>query len=156
AVKQREFAWGADKPAGENWVLLSAGQAALQQGQLRKERELTSRFLAASETAKWKEVTASTLACDAVSEGEIGNIGRAREQAAKSEALALTRSNGTCLVLALSLAGDKSHTEKLIAQVAGRYPADTALQLVYLPMARAILESSSVDSTKSIDTLRAA
>ena len=155
-VKQREFAWGADKPAGKNWVLLAAGQAALQHGQLQKERELTSRFLAASDVAKWKEVTASTLACDAVAEAEIGNIGRAREQAAKSQALALTRSNGTCLVLALSLAGDKSHTEKLIAQMAERYPADTALQAVFLPMAKTILESSSVDSTKSIEALRPA
>src|SRR5262249_10357301 len=115
SVKQREFAWGADKPAGENFVLLVAGGAALQHGQLHTERELTSRFLAASDAAKWKEVTASTLGCEAIWEGEIGNIGRARELAAKSEALALTRSNGACLVMALSLAGDKAHTHKLIA-----------------------------------------
>jgi len=83
-------------------------------------------------------------------------MARAREQAAKSEALAVTRTNGPCLVLALSLAGDSSRANKLIEEIGRRYPSDTLLQTVYLPMGRAVLEASPSDSAKSIETLRPA
>jgi len=156
AVMRREFDWGADKPGGANYVLALAAQAALQRGQLQRFRDLTSQLLAASQAAKLKEVSAQALGCEALGEAEISNMARAGEEAAKSEALAVTRSNGPCLVLALSLAGDSSRTQKLIDQLSRRYPSDTLLQSVYLPMAKSILESSPASSAKSIEMLRSA
>ena len=156
ALIKREFDWGANQPAGANFVLILAAKAALQRGQLHKARDLTSQFLAASQAAKLKELSALTLACQAVGEAEVGNLARAREQAAKSEALAVTRTNGPCLVLALSLAGESSRAQKLINELGRRYPSDTLLQSVYLPMARAILEERPASSAQSIETLRPA
>jgi len=156
ALIKREFDWGANQPAGANFVLFLAAQAALQRGQLHNARDLTSQFLVASQAAKLKELSAQALACQAVGEAEVGNFARAREQAAKSEALAVTRTNGPCLVLALSLAGDSSRAQKLIDELGRRYPSDTLLQSVYLPMARAILEERPASSTQSIETLRPA
>jgi tetratricopeptide (TPR) repeat protein/predicted Ser/Thr protein kinase len=153
---RREFDWGSNKPAGDNFVLLLAAQAALQRGQLQRSRDLISQYVAASEAAKLKEGSAQALACEAVGEAEVGNMARAREQAAKSEGLAVTRTNGPCLVLDLSLAGDSSRAQKLIDEIGRRYPSDTLLQSAYLPMAKAILESSPTDSAKSIDILRPA
>ena len=156
AVIKREFEWGANQPAGANFVLLLAAQAALQRGQLQKARDLTSQFLAASQAAKLKEVSALAFACEAVGEAEVGSMARAREQAAKSETLAVTRTNGPCLVLALSLAGDSSRARKLIDELSRRYPSDTLLQSIYLPMGQGILEASPTDSTRSVETLRPA
>jgi len=156
ALMRREFEWGANRPAGENWILLGAGAVALQHGELQKARELLSRFVTASEAAKLKEVTAQAYGCFAIGEAEIGNMARARDLAIKSEALAVTRSNGPCLVLALSLAGDRVHAQKLMTELARRYSEDTLLQSVILPMARAILEASPTSSAKSVEALRSA
>jgi serine/threonine protein kinase/Flp pilus assembly protein TadD len=154
SLKKRELEWGANKPAGDNFVLLIAAQEAAQHGALRKSRDLQARYLTASEAAKLMEVTAQALACSAVNEQEFGNFVRAREMAAKSEALATTRSNGGCLVVAWSLVGDNVHTQKLMADLARRYPADTLLESVYLPIARALLEASPTNSAKSLEELR--
>jgi hypothetical protein len=81
-------------------------------------------------------------------------VARAREDTAKSETLSRTRTNGPLLVLALSLAGDSSRAQKVIAELSQRYPSDTLPQSVYLPMAKAILESSPSGSARSIETLQ--
>ena len=154
ALMQREFAWGAHRRAGENWVLNIAAAGAMQRGQLQKARDLTGQALSASQSGNLREVSAANLANRALWEAEVGNLPRAREEAAKSEALSRTRTNGPVLVLALSLAGDSSHAQKVIAELSQRYPSDTFLQSVYLPMAKAILESSRTSSAKSIETLQ--
>jgi tetratricopeptide (TPR) repeat protein len=156
ALKKREFEWGANKPAGDNFVLFIAAQGAAQHGRLQESRDLQARYLAAIEAAKMKEVTAQGLACFAVDEAELGNVARAREMAAKSEALATTRSNGGCLVMAWCLAGDTAQAQKLIAELGRRYSADTLIQSVYLPMGRAMLDGSATNYTKSIEELKPA
>jgi tetratricopeptide (TPR) repeat protein len=153
ALKKREFDWGANKPAGDNFILFIAAQEAAQHGELQKSRDLQSRYLATTEAAKMKEVTALGLACFAVDEAEFGNLARAREMAAKSEALATTRSNGGCLVMAWSLLGDEAQTKKLIGEFGRRYPADTLMQFANLPIARALLDASATNSAKSLEEL---
>jgi tetratricopeptide (TPR) repeat protein len=154
ALMRREFEWGAHRPAGENWVLYAAGASATQRGELQKARELMEQRLSASQAGNLKEVSAFILAAQALWEAEVGNHARAREDAAKSEALSRTRTNGPLLVLALSLAGDSPRAQKVIVELSQRYPSDTLLQSLYLPMAKAILESSPSSSAKSIETLQ--
>jgi tetratricopeptide (TPR) repeat protein len=151
---QREFDWGSHRRAGENWVLYLAAARAMQQGELQKARDLMGQALSASQAGNLKEGSAYYLANRGLWEAEVGNLARAREDAAKSEALSRTRTNGPWLVLTLSLTGESSHAEKVIAELSQRYPSDTLLQSVYLPMARAILESSASRSAKSIETLQ--
>ena len=154
ALMQREFAWGGHRRAGENWVLYVAASAAMQRGQLQKARELSGQALSAGQAGNLREGVATVLANQALWESEVGNLARAREGAAKSEALSRTRTNGPPLVLALTLAGDSSHAQKVIAELSQRYPSDTLLQSVHLPMSKALLESSPSSSAKSIETLR--
>jgi tetratricopeptide (TPR) repeat protein len=131
-----------------------AEAGAMQRGQLQKARDLMGQLLSASQAGNLKEVSAYILSNRALWEAEVGNVARAREDAAKSEALSRTRTNGPLLVLVLSLAGDSSHAQKVIGELSQRYPSDTLLQSVYLPMAKAILESSPSSSAKSIETLQ--
>jgi eukaryotic-like serine/threonine-protein kinase len=155
ALKKREFDWGANKPAGDNFVLFIAAQEAAQRGRLQTSRALQTRYLDSTNAAKLKEITAQGIACFAVDEAEFGNLGRAHEMAAKSEALALTRSNGGCLVMALGLAGENSHLQKLVADFGRRYPADTLMQSVFLPMGRALLDAGA-NPAKSLEDLQLA
>jgi tetratricopeptide (TPR) repeat protein len=153
AVMQREFNWGANRPAGENVILLVASQVAQQHGQYQKARELYSKYVSTTQAARLNELSSATLACEAFTEAEVGNFGRSKDLAAKSKALALTRSNGPCLAAALSLAGDSAQARKVIEDLNHKYPEDTVMQSVFLPTARAILESSPASSAKSIEIL---
>ena len=153
AAMRREFDWGVNRQAGENYVLIASASVSQQRGQFQKARDMTSQFLSTTQTAKLKELSAVTISCEAVTEAEVGNFARAKELAAKSKALALTRSNGPCLAMALSLAGDSSQAHKVIDELNQKYPVDTVMQSVYLPAARAILESTPASSAKSIETL---
>jgi len=155
ALKKREFDWGANKPAGDNFVLFIAAQEAAQHGRLQASRALQTRYLNSTDSAKLKEETATGLACFAVDEAEFGNLGRAREMAAKSEALALTRSNDGCLMMALGLAGENSHLQKLVVDFGRRYPADTLMQSAFLPMGRAFLDAGP-NPAKSLEDLQPA
>jgi len=137
-------------------VLLEAATLAMEHGEFQKARELEARFLAPNEAAKLIEVTAQGYGCLAVAEAEVGNMARALELEAKSEALAVTRSNGTCLAMTLALTGDNAHAQKLIAQLEQRYPEDTLVQSVYLPGCKAVLDASATSSTKSVEDLRPA
>jgi serine/threonine protein kinase/tetratricopeptide (TPR) repeat protein len=155
ALKKREFDWGANKPAGDNFVLFIAAQEAAQRGRLQVSRALQTRYFDSTKAAKMKEVTAQGIACFAVDEAEFGNLARAHEMAAKSEALALTRSNGGCLMMALGLAGENSRLQKLVADFGRRYPADTLMQSAFLPMGRAFLDTGP-NPAKSLDDLHPA
>ena len=57
-LMQREFDWGASRPAGDNFFLWAAALAALQHGELRKARDLESRYFASTGAAKLKENSA--------------------------------------------------------------------------------------------------
>jgi serine/threonine protein kinase/tetratricopeptide (TPR) repeat protein len=155
-LAQREFAWGASRPPGDNFVLIGAAFLAMEHGEFQKARELEARYLAPNEAAKLKEVTAQGYGCLAIAEAEVGNMARARALEAKSEALAMTKSNGTCLAMTLALTGDDAHARKLIAQLEQRYSEDTMMQSVYLPNCKAVLDASPTSSTKSVDDLRPA
>ena len=154
ALMKREFEWGAGRPAGDNFVLVAASAVAAQQGQLQKSRALVSQFVSTSGAAKLKEGAAQALACSALWEAEAGNTALAKVLATKSLFITMTRSNGNCLAPALSLAGDLLQARKVIEKLRQRYPSDTMLQTVYLPVAEALLESSSASFAKSIETLQ--
>jgi tetratricopeptide (TPR) repeat protein len=155
-LMQREFDWSTRRPAEDFFFMWAAALAALQHGELGKARDLESRYLASTGAAKLKETKAQAYACSAASEAEIGNFVRARELAAKSEALAVTRTNGPCLVLAMSLTGDSAHVQKISAELGRRYPSDTLIQSVYLPIGRAILDANPASTAKSVEALQPA
>jgi serine/threonine protein kinase/predicted Zn-dependent protease len=156
AAMRREFDWGVSRRAGENYALIMAAGISFQHGRLQKGRELISQFLSASQLAGLKEVSASVSSCSAMWEAEVGNFARAHELTTRSKALAFTRSNGPCVVVALALAGDAVQAGKLMDQLSQRYPADTFLQSAYLPVARALLESNFGRSDAALQTLQPA
>ena len=156
ALARREFDWGVRKQAGDNLVLLFAASSAFQRGQFQTGRNLSSQFLSTVQAAKLTEVAAQTLSCLAVPEAEAGNFVLARQMASKSKSLGLTRINGTCLALVLSMTGDSAPARSVMEELNHRYAADTLIQSVYLPMAKALLDSSPGNSAKSVDDLQPA
>jgi len=155
-LMRREYEWGTKRPAPDNFVLTAEAQVAYQRGQVSKARDLTSRYLTTMEAVNLKEATAQAYGCTAIAEAEMGNVARAREWATKSETMAMTRSNGPCLVLTFGLTGDRARAQKLLGDLGRRYPEDTLLQALVLPMGRALLATSAESPAKSIEELRPA
>jgi serine/threonine protein kinase/tetratricopeptide (TPR) repeat protein len=156
AGMDREFRWGADRAAPDNFVLLFAGMRAAQAGQRRKCLELLDRFRESAEAENMKELGAVILANASLFDAEIGNIRNAWEIATRSMALSHARNNGGMLVVALSLAGKLPEAERFAAELKGRYPEDTLLQSAYFPMAEGIVQSQKNDFSRSLSTLQAA
>ena len=96
------------------------------------------------------------LSQEALFEAEIGNRARAKEIATGSLALSRSRSNGPSLIIALSLAEDTSRAQKLLIDLKDHYPEHTLIQSAYIPMAEALIQSSSTKSVSSIEILRPA
>jgi tetratricopeptide (TPR) repeat protein len=156
AVMQREFQWGASRPAGENFVLQLAAMQAAQHGQLTKARELLAQVVIVSQRGNLKESSAGTAAFEALLESEMGNLDRAKQKSAESLALSRTRTNLPNVAVALALAGDHRQCQKVIDELNRRYPVDTLIQAVYIPSAEAISASNQALVGKAIDILRPA
>ncbi|HTS08932.1 MAG TPA: protein kinase [Candidatus Eisenbacteria bacterium] len=153
---QRELRWGADQHAVDNIPRWCAATAALQAGHRKDGVDALEQISAAVHADGLAEASAQTLAQEALFEAEIGNRARAVEIASRSLALSRSRSNGPNLLVALSLTGDLSRAQKLVTELSVRYPEDTLIQSVYVPMAQALIHSSSAKSASSIETLRPA
>ncbi|MGC2365855.1 MAG: tetratricopeptide repeat protein [Candidatus Sulfotelmatobacter sp.] len=154
AGMQRELKWGDGQHAVDNSPRVFAAVAAQQGGHRKQAVDAIEQDVEAIQADGLKESAAQLLSGEALFEAEIGNHVRAKEIAARSLALSRGRSNGPTLLIALSLAGDTSQAQKLLDDLKTRYPEDTLTQSAYIPMAEALIQPNSGDSTKSIEILR--
>jgi eukaryotic-like serine/threonine-protein kinase len=154
AVMQRELQWGASQHAVDNGPRVFATLAAAQAGHRKQAVEAFEQISEATHGDGLHESAAQMLSQEALLEAEIGNQARAKEIATRSLALSRSRSNGPILLIALSLAEDTSRAQKLLTDLKGRYPEDTLIQSAYIPMAAALIQSSSTKSGSSIEILR--
>ncbi|MBI3665968.1 MAG: hypothetical protein HY236_07045, partial [Acidobacteria bacterium] len=155
AAMEREAAWARGKPA-EYYALGVQGDAAFAAGRLRAARES---YRAASEMAQAgneKENAATIIAEEAVREAICGNSRLAQDRAAAALALARTRNTIPQAALALALAGDSAQAQKIIDELARRYPSDTLLNAVSLPTAHAAAEIHRGAAEKAAELLRPA
>jgi DNA-binding winged helix-turn-helix (wHTH) protein/tetratricopeptide (TPR) repeat protein len=140
-----------DRKQDANLAFVAASYAT-QRGKLREARNSLSRYLNMIPAGTLQEIRAMTIACQAKQEAIVGNLTLAAEKAATSEKIALTRSNAPCLLLALGLMRDSWQAHKVIGQLEHRYPEDTELQQLYIPITKALLGTNE-GLAKSIQIL---
>jgi serine/threonine protein kinase/Tfp pilus assembly protein PilF len=156
ALMQRELQWGASQRAVDNGPRWCATLAAAQAGHRKQAVDAFEQISEAMHGDGLRESAAQMLSQEALFEAEIGNRARAKEIATRSLALSRRRSNGPSLLIALSLAEDTSRAQKLLTDLKDHYPEDTLIQSAYIPMAEALIQSSSTKSGSSIEILRPA
>ena len=135
---QRQLKWSEGKPT-EYALLRAAADAAHAHGQIQKASELMQRSVQISERLGFKGATAQTQAIWALTQAEIGNTSKARELAASSAALARGRDNLRLAASALALAGDASRAQAIAEELGRRFPDDTALHQVNIPVVQALI-----------------
>jgi tetratricopeptide (TPR) repeat protein len=152
---QRELKWAAGKPS-EYLLLAQPANVASARGQMQKAAELVQRSVQVSDRLGFKETTADTQADFAVTQAEVGNAARAKELAAASSALAHGRRNMGSVAEALAMAGDVSHAQTIADDLGHRFPDDTILHQVSIPVVRALIELQRKAPEKAIESLQAA
>jgi hypothetical protein len=125
------------KPGEEDLILAFESSAAAYGGQFAKSRELKRRAIESAQRAGEKETAAGYFATGAYRESMVGNIGFAKQQA--QAALAASDGSYTVALSALTFAAvaDQAQVARLSADLARRFPEDTSVQSIMLPMIRA-------------------
>lgn len=135
AMKTQE-AWVKGRP-GEYYLLSSAASFAASRGKLGEARKLFSQSIELARAAQLPEAAGGVAASWALTEAVLGQAGEARRRA--GEALAAARSRATLpqSAVALALAGDTKAAESLVAELRRRYPADTLVNALWVPVVEA-------------------
>ena len=152
---QRQMKWSEGKPS-EYLLLNDATSVAAAHGQMQKAGELLQRSVQVSDRLGFKETTADTQSFFAVTQAEMGNASKAKELAASSSALAHGRSNMESLAVALAMTGEVSRAQAIEDDLSHRFPDDTLLHQVSIPVVRALIEMDRKAPEKAIEALQAA
>lgn len=148
AGMEREAALVMGKPGPEALMLDLESDSAAYSGHFTKARELTNRAADSATRADEKETAAMYVASAALREALAGNS----RQAVQYARSALASSNGkdvqSIAAIASGLAGEAGEARRLADDLSRRFPADTLVQVEYLPMIRAALSLGSGHSAR--------
>jgi hypothetical protein len=166
AEMSRQAAKAAGKPADEELVFAKEADTAAYFGHLEKSVELSRRAADAAERAGTEETGGAPgiYAVSALREVLFGNAAKASQQMALANHYVGVREAGDLIVaqneyaiaLTLAYAGDLPHAQALAADLAKRFPEDTAMQVNYLPTLRAKVALLHSDPQQALDVLKVA
>jgi eukaryotic-like serine/threonine-protein kinase len=153
AGMEREAAEVMGKPGYEDQLLASEASMAAYAGQFSKSRELMRRASESAQRADEKETAADYLSGGGLQEALVGNMSQARQQVQAALALSTGRDVQSISAITLGLAGDAAQATRLAADLSKRYPQDTLVQFLYLPMVRATIALQAGKGDAAIEAL---
>lgn len=149
----RETAWAGGRP--DEVGMLSAKAAAMAfGGRLRDARTAWRDAAEGARRSNLEESVANLAAYQAVIEAAFGNVREAREGAAA--AVSASRSRTVLPTAALAWSGDAPRAQALVDELRKRFPDDTLLKAVWLPVVRAAIETGRGAPVKAIEALESA
>jgi tetratricopeptide (TPR) repeat protein len=150
----QQVAWAAGKPGVEGVLLSVEADTAAYSGQLEKARKFSRQAIASAELAGERETASSYEADAALREALFGNAAEARLRSAAALALSSGRLTTFGAGLALALAEDGDHAQKLAEELAKSFPEDTVVQFNYLPTIRGQIAFDRHDFLQAIEELK--
>ncbi|MGA7906638.1 MAG: hypothetical protein WCA16_04450, partial [Candidatus Sulfotelmatobacter sp.] len=151
----QEFSWLESQTEYRSHGLALESDTAAYGGQLHKARELTAQAVEASTRAANKENAAMWQANAALREAGFGNALEARQAAAAALRLG-SESPGAQVeaILAYALSGDVPRAEALAKNLSARFPLDTQMQSLWLPVIAAQLALEKKNAPAAVDLLQ--
>jgi serine/threonine protein kinase/tetratricopeptide (TPR) repeat protein len=149
--------WFAEKPEEENWGTSLQAETVAYAGKLRRARELTRLAADSAIRADSKESGAIWLEGSAVREAAFGNFADAT--AAATQGLKLAPASPGAMAeaaLAFAMANDGVHPASLARVLNQRFPLDTQMQSLWLPVIHAQVELNQKAPAAAVDRLQAA
>ena len=149
--------WYGNKPEFENYGLSLASDTEAYIGHLSKARELTTRAVDSAVRADNKEKGAIFQENAAQREVAYGNAAEARRSAAQALKLAPASPGVESeAALAFAMAGDTTRADSLARDLGKRFPLDTQMQSLWLPVIRAQLALERKNLASALNVRQAA
>jgi serine/threonine protein kinase/tetratricopeptide (TPR) repeat protein len=154
AEMDKQMAWSAAKPQGEDNFLAAKSDAEGYYGHAKTAREFSTKAFESAVRDGEKETAAQWKMDGALREVEFGNRQIAKQETAAARAL--TSSHDTVILAAIALArtGDAAEAEKLARDLEKQYPLDTLVNNYWLPVIRASEEIVRRNPAKAIELLQ--
>jgi eukaryotic-like serine/threonine-protein kinase len=141
----------------ENYGLALASDTEAYAGHVGKARELTKRAVDSAIRVDNKENAAVWQADAALQQAAYGNGAEAEQSAAKALKLAPESQGAESeAVLAFAMAGDTARAESLAQDLRKRFPLDTQMQALWLPVIQAQLALQRKNPARALNALQAA
>ncbi len=151
----KEFSWLESQPEYRSHGLSLESDTAAYGGRIRKARELTAQAEEGSVRAANKENAAMWEANGALREAALGNAAQAKQSAAAALKLS-SKSPGAQIeaALAFAMSGEKTLVEALDKDLSTRFPVDTQMQSLWLPVIRAQLALEKRNPSAAVELLQ--
>jgi eukaryotic-like serine/threonine-protein kinase len=153
AEMQKQLAWSAAKPQGEDSFLAAKSDAEGYYGHLKIAREFSKKAFESALRDDEKETAAQWRMDEALREVECGNRPIAKQQTAAARALTSSHDTEILAAIALGRAGDVQEAEKLAEDLEKQYPLDTLVNDYWLPVIHASGEVARNNPAKAIELL---
>jgi tetratricopeptide (TPR) repeat protein/predicted Ser/Thr protein kinase len=156
AAMGRQVERAKGKP-GEDGMLGAQAGVATFSGKLQRARELNRQSAELAQRHHFTESAAASVALEALTEAEVGNSRQARERAAAALVLA-PRGIGALTVAAeaLALSGQADQALAIANDLSKRFPRNTLINAVALPIIRATVETERGNPKAAIELLQTA
>jgi serine/threonine protein kinase/tetratricopeptide (TPR) repeat protein len=145
-----QVAWGRGKEGLDDGFLATEADTAAYGGQFRKAEDLTRQAASVAQKTDEKETAAVYLAQAGLRAALFGKSDEARKQAAAALALSNGRDVQFLAAAAFAFAGDTAKAESLAADFSKRFPKDSIVNSIYLPIVRGQVAVDRHDSAKAL------
>jgi len=154
AGMEREMAWSAGKPGGEDTMLALQADTEAYGGHLKKARELSRRAVEAAQNAQLNEPAAIWQGMAALREAAYGNVEEARKGADKVLDLAPKSRDAQILaILVLTRVGDLRRAQTMLDDLAAGNITNTIVQSAWVPAIRAQAEMAGQKPLRALELL---
>jgi serine/threonine protein kinase/tetratricopeptide (TPR) repeat protein len=153
AEMQKQLAWSAAKPQGEDSFLAAKSDAESYYGHLKIAREFSKKAFESALRNDEIETAAQWRMDEALREVECGNRLIAKQETAAARALTSSHDTEILAAIARGRAGDVQEAEKLAKDLEKLYPLDTLVNDYWLPVIRASGEIARNNPAKAIELL---
>jgi len=137
-------------------VMLFQSQSEYYQGKIRIGRQATAQLVDFSKKAGMTEFAASMFLLGPAFEAEMGELSGVRPAINAALGMANDRDTRTEAAMLMARAGDAPAAERILADLAKRYPNDTMLNSGWIPMARASAEIRHNNPMKAVELMESA
>ena len=154
AVMQQQLTWASGR-LDEYMALDWQNGAAASVGQWQRAQDFSRRSIDLATRSNAREVAARYAAEAALRAAVFGKCNQAKTAATQSLALERNQASLARLTLALALCGEASQTQSLVEDLVKRYPKNTLINGLWVPIIKAALELQRNNPTQAIQLLEA-
>jgi len=154
AAMQQQVDWASARPGEYDHLNWQAGAAAFA-GQWQKARELSNRAAELAQQRNLQEEAGNSVSSNAERSAVVGQCQQSREDLTRAAGLPRTPLSFFRAGIALGLCGEAAQAQTLNDEAVKRYPKNTLVNEIYLPLIHAAIEIQRGNRTQAIQMLQA-